>query len=138
MSAKPRVVIAIDPGRAKCGIAAARAGNPVQILLQAVVDTGSIAEVARDLAARYSPDAIIVGDGTNSSAVCETVTALDLASVETVDERHSTELARKRFFADNPPRGLRRLIPTSLQTPDRPCDDYVAVILAERYLEGRR
>ncbi|HKM17981.1 MAG TPA: pre-16S rRNA-processing nuclease YqgF, partial [Limnochordia bacterium] len=37
----------------------------------------------------------------------------------------------------HPPRGWRRLLPVSLQTPPVPIDDYVAVILAQRYLDGK-
>ena len=32
------------------------------------------------------------------------------------------------------PRGLRRLLPTSMQVPPVPVDDFVAVILGTRYL----
>jgi hypothetical protein len=58
-----------------------------------------------------------------------------IAPVKVVDERNSTMLARKHFFIENPPRGLLRLVPTSLQVPNRPYDDYVAVILAESFLK---
>ena len=36
----------------------------------------------------------------------------------------------------NPPRGWRRLLPVSMQMPPEPYDDYVAVILAQRFLRG--
>jgi hypothetical protein len=54
-----------------------------------------------------------------------------------VDEHRSSEQGRRRYFRDNPPRGWRRLLPVGLQTPPRAYDDYVAVILAERYLASR-
>lgn len=55
-----------------------------------------------------------------------------------VDEHRSTEQGRQRYFEGNPPRGWRRLLPIGLQTPPRPYDDYVAVVIAERYLASRR
>jgi hypothetical protein len=51
-----------------------------------------------------------------------------------VDEHGTTLRARARYFTDHPPRGWRRLIPRSLQTPPEPYDDYVAVLLAEAAL----
>jgi hypothetical protein len=53
-----------------------------------------------------------------------------------VPERDTTRRARERYFADHPPRGWRRLIPLSLQTPSVPIDDYAAWIIAEQFLAG--
>ncbi len=54
-----------------------------------------------------------------------------------IDEHRSSEQGRRRYFRENPPRGWRRLLPVGLQTPPRAYDDYVAVVLAERYLASR-
>ena len=64
-------------------------------------------------------------------------TAIPKISVKLVDEKFSSTRARARFFQENPPRGIRRLIPRGLLTPERPYDDYVALILAEDYLHAR-
>ena len=56
---------------------------------------------------------------------------------ELVDERHTTELAKLRYFKEFPPRGLWKLVPIGLQTPPTCYDDFAAVVLAERYLEER-
>ena len=101
-----------------------------------MIETAELIHEVSELTARFHPDAIIVGDGTTSSDAARALGGLG-APVTLVDERGTTLLARKRFFTENPPRGLRRLIPTSLQTPSVPYDDYVAKILAERYLTGR-
>ena len=55
-----------------------------------------------------------------------------------VDERHTTERARLRYYQDHPPRGLWRLVPLGLQVPPVPYDDYAAVVMAEDYLAGLR
>lgn len=136
-----KVVLAVDPGRSKCGVAVVRrtpgAQPVIDVLHREVVPTPDIAPTLSALAERFSPQVIIIGNGTRASQVARAVENLCAAPVELVDEKFTTLLARKRFFRENPPRGLRRLIPTSLQTPDRPYDDYAAVILAEQYLEGR-
>jgi hypothetical protein len=53
-----------------------------------------------------------------------------------VNEKHSSERARLRYFKETPPRGIWRLIPITLQVPPVPIDDYAAVIVAEDYLEA--
>lgn len=128
-------VLAIDPGRSKCGIAVVTGGTEPEVLHRAVVPTDQITQVLADLAARHRLDLILIGNGTTSSEAAQAAETVGVP-VELVDERLTSVEARKRYFAQNPPRGLRRLIPTSLQTPDRPYDDYVAVILAERYFHS--
>ena len=130
-----QTVLAVDPGRWKCGVAVVRrAENGFETLHQAVVGLAQINGILAGLASEHAIDAIVIGNGTGSGEIVKAVQALVIAQVEVVDERDTTLLARKRFFKDNPPRGLRKLIPVSLQIPNRPHDDYVAVILAEAYL----
>lgn len=132
-----RVVLAIDPGRAKCGVAvvSATVDNPTpQVLHRSVIDTNNLPQTAAALIEQFTPERILIGDGTTSKSAREMLSAQDCPPVEVVDEKFTTLLARERYFKENPPRGLRRLIPVSLQTPPTPYDDYVAIILAERYL----
>jgi len=132
------VVLAIDPGREKCGVAVVERGpdGGFRAVYRAAPDVESAPALIAEAARQYKPDVILVGDGTNSAAFVRAVEGLGPASVKVVDEKFTTLQARCRYFAENPPRGLRRLIPISLQTPPRPFDDYVAVILAERFLAG--
>jgi RNase H-fold protein (predicted Holliday junction resolvase) len=129
----PGAVLAVDPGRAKCGIAVVSAEGAV--LAQEVIPAAALEARARELARAHDISVIVVGDRTGADAA---LTALEsaLPDIETaaVDEHRSSEEARKLYFREHPPRGWRRLIPLGLQTPPRPCDDYVAVILARRYL----
>lgn len=139
MSELADIVLAIDPGRMKCGVAVVKrgaSGGSSHTLYRGVIDTGAVPDVILELARAHNPDMILIGDGTNSAALVRAVEDLGPASVKVVDEKFTTLQARNRYFAENPPRGLRRLIPISLQTPPRPFDDYVAVILAERFLES--
>ena len=136
MDERRKSVLAIDPGRAKCGVAVVRRSGPdsLDVLHQRVVSTADLPAVLTDLTTRFSPDAVIVGNGTTADRALEAARRSTGLDVQVVDEKFTSLLARKRFFQENPPRGLRKLIPVSLQTPPRPIDDYVAVILAERYL----
>lgn len=136
MSAEPSdampSVLAIDPGSAKCGLAVVRADGA--ILWRAIVTTDSMVAETRTLTTRYRPVAILVGAGTGSKPALRALREAALeCEITPVDESHTSEAARERFVAENPARGWQRLLPRTLRSPDRPYDDYVAVILAERY-----
>ena len=137
MTEAEKVVLAIDPGRLKCGVAVVRKSAPQsEVLHRCVVETSQLGPLLKQLADKFTPQIIIIGNGTSSSQTMRTAEELKLAPILLVDEQSTTLLARKRYFEENPPRGLRRLIPTSLQTPPGAYDDYVAVILAQRYFGG--
>ena len=59
-------------------------------------------------------------------------------TITLVDEHLTTLEARARYFVEHPPTGLKRLLPVSMQVPPEPYDDYVAVILGERFLASQR
>lgn len=130
------VVVAVDPGRDKCGVAVVSVSGQVEE--KAVVEAGRLAAfVSRILAdRRYRIAAVAVGDGTATAAVVERLKAAGVPAehIYLVDEHRSSEVGRRRYWRDNPPRGWRRLIPVGLQVPPEPYDDYVAVELAFRYL----
>ncbi len=134
--ARARHVIAVDPGRDKCGLAVVRDDGCV--LHTAVVPTGRIGPVVARLCERYPDSALVLGDRTAAHDVAAALTEHVEINTVLVDEHRSSEQGRRRYFRDNPPRGWRRLLPLGLQTPPRPYDDYVAVILAERYLDSLR
>ena len=127
-----RRVLAIDPGRHKCGLALldAEAG----LLARAVVPLGELAATLRDWGDRHHPDLLLLGRGTGARDLLGPLSEFSLP-LRRVAEHHTTRRARERYFADHPPRGWRRFLPRSLQTPPVPVDDYAAWILAEEYLK---
>ncbi len=129
------VVLGIDPGREKCGLAVVAED---QVLVKEVVPRRELLPVVRKYTAAYNVDTMVVGDGTGSREfVAEIKGHLPELPVVVVDERHSTEEASARYWLDHRPKGWRRLLPTTMQVPPEPYDDYVAVILAQRFLGGR-
>jgi RNase H-fold protein (predicted Holliday junction resolvase) len=127
-----RVVVAVDPGSAKCGVAVVREDGAT--LFRAIVTADSVLEEVRVLIQRFEPVALLVGGGTGSKPLLRALDAAGLPlPVRRVDESHTSEAARRRFVAENAARGWQRLLPRSLRTPWCPYDDYVAVLLAERY-----
>lgn len=125
-------VLAIDPGRDKCGIAVLSPQGDV--LLHEIVPTGALETRVSELAAEYAPR-IIMGDGTTSAATKARI-EVQVGAVTLVDEYRTTEEGRRLYWAENPPRGWWRLVPRGLLTPTVPVDDFAAVALARRFLAG--
>ncbi|MEW6227518.1 MAG: pre-16S rRNA-processing nuclease YqgF [Bacillota bacterium] len=152
----PKVVVAVDPGRDKCGIAVVR--DDLTVAEREIAPAQNVAGRVYELARRYGTTTVVLGDRTSSKALAREIEAS--APVEApgralhrsedaqapdvydagprleimfVDEHLSSVEGRKRYLLDHPPRGLGRLIPLSLRTPGEPFDDYVAVVLAERF-----
>jgi RNase H-fold protein (predicted Holliday junction resolvase) len=128
----PDAILGIDPGTRKCGYALiTELGAPPLEL--GIAPTAELAEVLRGFAGRYAIRAIALGAGTHATPVRAMLDELGLP-IRLVDERETTLLARRRYFAAHPPRGWRRLIPRGMLLPPRPIDDYAAVLIAERLI----
>lgn len=129
-------ILAIDPGRAKFGVVVA---DDQAILERRVVRADDLATHLRDWKARFTIEQVVVGDRTGlAHARRQLAIELPGIPVSVVRETNTTLLARRRYFADHPPRGWRRLLPESMQVPPEPYDDYAAVIILERFLEAGR
>ena len=128
------LILAVDPGSRKSGMAVVSSEDG--LLRHTIVKVEDIPDTCARWAEDYVFDAVIVGGSTGSKRVGEMVGEALNRRVEFVDERHTTERAKLRYFADNPPRGLKRLIPLGLQYPPVPFDDYAAVVMAEDYIEN--
>ncbi|MCC6731472.1 MAG: hypothetical protein IT208_19270 [Chthonomonadales bacterium] len=126
------VVLAIDPGRAKCGVAiVARDGT---VLHRAVIASECLPAMASELVQRYSPVRCVLGDGTGCRlAEGSLAAAVPGVPICRVEESRTSEEARARYLRAKPARGLQRLIPRGLRAPVSPYDDVVAMILAERW-----
>ncbi|MFH1347383.1 MAG: Holliday junction resolvase RuvX [Candidatus Margulisiibacteriota bacterium] len=129
------MIIAIDPGKNKCGLAVLDAEGKVRD--KSVVLREALANAVINLLAEYKIKTVIVGKSAFGKEVEKQISRLDLdANIIFVSEKNSTLEARKRYWQENKPNGLLRIIPTTLRVPPVPIDDYAAVILGERYLKS--
>ena len=127
-------ILAVDPGREKCGLAVMR--HDGKIFFQEVVETARLGIKVSRLVREYQAEALAIGDGTTSSEAQSAIRAVVPELPLTVlDEYRTTDEAKLRYWQKNRPHGWRRLLPTTMQVPPEPVDDYVAVILAERYFK---
>jgi len=83
----------------------------------------------------YQISLLVVGDRTNSKVISDRLEPFGLP-IEMVDENNSSFEGRRRYLKDHS-QGLKRLLPIGLRSPKEAYDDYVAIILAERFLKKK-
>ena len=127
------MIMGIDPGRDTCGVAVLTAAG--EIKYQRVVETAELGDVIKKLAVEHEIELVILGNGTTHKAAAAMVEASGL-QIKVVDEKHTTEEARREYWKKNPPRGWRKLLPTTMQVPPEPVDAIVAEILVRRHLKA--
>lgn len=127
------LVLAIDPGREKCGIAVVHKQKGV--LYKNIVNTSQLIEAVVLNSDHYQTSLVVLGSGTSSIKAREKLHAANAKlDIVLVDEYRTTDAARIRYWQENPPCGFKRFIPVTMLVPPVPVDDYAAVIIAEKYL----
>jgi len=127
------VLLGFDPGKQKCGVAVM--GLDRKLHFQAVIPSADAIAKVSNLLDSYPISLMVMGDQTASKQwKAELQSAYPDLRIITVDERFSSEEARLRFWGIYPAKGLMKLVPIGMRSPNRPIDDIVAVILIERYL----
>ena len=129
-------VVAVDPGRDKTGIAILT--KTAQLVMMDIVPTDSVLCELQSLLTMYpSVSVLVCGNGTNHKAVGTMVKQVAEEQVKIftfVNEKHTTEEARRRYFEVHPPTGWRKLVPKGMLYPPVPVDDITAWIIGERWL----
>ena len=128
------MIMGVDPGRDKCGVAVLDSNGEVKF--SEVTATSEFETVMQKLSAQFEIELAILGNGTTSTEAEKKIRAKGL-QVKIVDEKFTTEQARRLYWEKFPPRGWRKFLPTSLQVPPVPVDNIVAEILVKRYLGAR-
>ena len=131
------IIIAIDPGTKKCGYAVV--DSNLSILQREVISTEKIAKNIEDSLNIYKINKIILGNGTNYKQIEKKLREhFPQLKIILIEEDFSTLEARKKYFKAHPPRGIFKLIPLSLRVPPCHYDDFVAILLAEKYFKISR
>lgn len=129
-----KLYLGIDPGRSKTGLALVNGAG--KIVKLHIAESQNIDNEIVEFIKNSCPVHIVLGNGTNSRNIGESVKrVLPDVMVTVVEEAHSTEEARALYWQENPPKGLKKLIPLGMLVPPVPLDAYAAVILVRRFLE---
>ena len=129
-------IIAVDPGREKCGVAVV--DRQQGTLWQQVVPSDELLPAVTTLVREFDCRAVALGNQTSSAAAAQKLQPLldqnKIEEIFMIDEHGSTEKARQRYWKAHPPTGWRRFIPIGLLLPPCAIDDFAAIILGERFL----
>ena len=129
-----KLYLGIDPGRNKTGLALVNGAG--KIVKLHIAESQNIDNEIVEFIKNSCPVHIVLGNGTNSRNIGESVKmVLPDVMATVVEEAHSTEEARTLYWQENPPKGLKKLIPLGMLVPPVPLDAYAAVILVRRFLE---
>jgi RNase H-fold protein (predicted Holliday junction resolvase) len=132
---KSHCVIAIDPGKVKCGLVFVQTNGSTKVERAVVPAEHLVVSLSKLVREHPEVDDIVIGSGTGSGTLSRAIrNAFPGKKLVLVDEKGTSLLARVRYFEEHPPRGWRRLLPLGMQLPQEPYDDYAALLLAERYL----
>lgn len=129
------IIIVIDPGTKKCGYAVVNSN--LSVLQREVISTEGITRAIENGLNIYKVGKIILGNGTNYKKIEEKIKYhFPQSVIILVEEEFSTLEARKKYFEAHAPQGISKLIPLSLRVPPCNYDDFVAVLLAEKYFRN--
>ena len=129
-----KLYLGVDPGRSKTGLALVNGAG--KIVKLHIAESQNIDNKIVEFIKNSCPVHIVLGNGTNSRNIGESVKrVLPDVLIAVVEEAHSTEEARALYWQENPPKGLKKLIPLGMLVPPVPLDAYAAVILVRRFLE---
>ena len=129
------MILAIDPGRDKCGVVVMSESG--EIKFQKVIETINFSTTILELEKKFDLQIVILGNGTTSKELKLTIEKIISTPIKVVDEKHTTEEARKLYWIKNPPQGWRKFLPVSMQVPPEPVDGIVAeILIGLGYLTG--
>lgn len=129
------MILAIDPGKYKFGYAVLT--KEKRVLRQGTAEVNDLSSIVAQMVALFDVKTVVIGDRTGGQqfyASLKPVLEKPGLNLALVEEDGSSREGRDRFLKANR-KGWRRLVPLGLQAPWRAYDDYVAVILGERYLD---
>lgn len=133
------ILLAIDPGRAKCGLAVVQGPDNPRCLERQVVSTERLTLAVGDILRRRPEiERLLLGNATHSATLRRALAGtFPQMPLEIVDEFNTSVRAKARFITENPAPGWRRLLPQSMRSPEVPYDDYAALLLAEDYFSKK-
>ena len=124
-------VLAIDPGKSKCGLVLA--DNVKRKVMEAlVVESTLLVNFVFELQKEYSELDVLIGNGTTSDSFIKQFSFLN-KKVSIVDEKNTTLRARERYFEIFPAKGIKRLLPKEILIIDLNLDAISALIILEDY-----
>ena len=124
-------LIAIDPGKFKCGLVLAEISEK-KVYIAIIIQSELLEDYVRHLNSVEDMSKIIIGNGTTSQEIEE---KLDFFKKEiiTFEEKNTTYRSKERYFELFPISGLKFLIPREVFILNKNLDAVSALIILEDY-----
>ena len=126
----PRV-IAIDPGKSKCGLVLAEISQK-KVYEAIILQSAFIENHVRNLITAEDVSQIIIGNGTTSKEIREKLYFFK-KEIITFEEKNTTYRAKARYFELFPISGLKFLVPREFFILNKNLDAISALIILEDY-----
>ena len=124
-------VIAIDPGKSKCGLVLAEISEK-KVYKAIILKSELLENYVRNLIAAEDISQIIIGNGTTSKEIREKLYFFK-KEIITFEEKNTTYRAKARYFELFPISGLKFLIPREIFILNKNLDAISALIILEDY-----
>ena len=130
----PRV-IAIDPGKSKCGLVLAEISEK-KVYKAIIVKSELLENYVRNLITAEDISQIIIGNGTTSGEIREKLYFFK-KEIITFEEKNTTYRAKARYFELFPISGLKFLMPREVFILNKNLDAISALIILEDYCKTK-
>jgi len=124
-------LIAIDPGKSKCGLVLAEI-NKKKVHKAIIIKSDLLEDYVRNLNTVENISKIIVGNGTTSGEIIKKLGFLE-QKIIAFEEKNTTYRAKSRYFELFPISGLKLLLPKELFILNKNLDAISALIILEDY-----
>ena len=124
-------VIAIDPGKSKCGLVLADISQK-KVYEAIIIKSAFIENHVRNLITAEDVSQIIIGNGTTSREIREKLYFFK-KEIITFEEKNTTYRAKARYFELFPISGLKFLMPREVFILNKNLDAISALIILEDY-----
>ncbi len=127
------IILAIDPGRDKLGLAVLDADGG--IIEKSVIQRDDFPDAISEIINRLQPSLFAIGDGTGSDWVFNATSATVQGKVVRIPEMHTTLEARELAWKESPPGGIFRILPKIFWPIPPDLDAWAAVVIGRRAIE---
>ena len=128
-------VIAIDPGRSKCGLVLAETSEK-KVYKAIILKSEFLENYVRNLTTSEDISQIIIGNGTSSREIKEKLYFLK-KEIIFFEEKNTTYRAKARYFELFPISGLKFLMPREVFILNKNLDAISALIILEDYCKTK-
>ena len=126
-------VIAIDPGKAKCGVTIADLKEK-KVFEAVVIKSNLLLIYLKKKHKKEKNIQFIIGNGTSSSKFIKDINDLSNNLIIT-EEKNSTYRAKQRYFEIFPLKGIKRILPREIFILNKNLDALAALVILEDYFK---